>query len=112
MKIINSTYKGQIFTCPNCNKIHIEFGNVCINLTQQELKQFKDYVNSIDYQFYLYKNRHAQNRRKLLLNIGASNSFLALNVNEFIELKNLLSNKNEIPEIKNIQILISNINLN
>lgn len=112
MKIINSTYRCQIFTCPNCNKVHIEFGNVCINLTHQELEKFKDYVNSIDYQYYLFKNRNAQNRRKLLLYIGANGRFLALNANEFIELKNLLSNKSEIPDIKNIQLLTSNINLN
>ncbi len=91
MKLVNSTPNGQIFVCPRKRKLHLEFGNLFLMLSYDEFNQLVAYVNSIDYEFYLKKNKNAQNKRKLLLNIGFEDMFLALNETEFHELKNLIS---------------------
>lgn len=91
MKLVNSIPNGQIFVCPHRKKLHLEYGNLFLMLSYDEFNQFVAYVNSIDYQFYLKKNKNAQNKRKLLLNIGFEDMFLALNETEYHELKNLIS---------------------
>jgi hypothetical protein len=112
MKLINSTPNGKIFTCP-CQKIvHLEFGNLLLNLSFDELGAFKKYVNSIDFEFYLAKNRNAQNRRKLLLHCGLNGNYLALNAGAFLELRELLSLKPPKQELKLEHLLTNNITLN
>jgi len=112
MKLICSTPNGQIFACPFHNIVHLEFGNLLLNLSFDELGEFKEYVNSIDFEFYLAKNRNAQNRRKLLLHCGLNGNFLALNAGEFLELKELLSLKPQKQELKLEHLLTENIVLN
>ncbi len=94
MKILNSTPHGQIFACPCHNLLNLEFGNILIKLNYDELSRLTDYVNSIDYVYYLELNDKAANRRKILLDIGFRDIFFALNGDEFMELKRLLSMKN------------------
>jgi len=112
MKLLSSTPNGQIFACP-CQKIvHLEFGNLLLNLSFDELEAFREYVNSIDFEFYLAKNKNAQNRRKLLLHCGLNGNFLALNAGEFLELKELLSLKPQKQKLKLEHLLTEKINLN
>jgi len=112
MKLISSTPNGQIFTCPRLKIVHLEFGNLLLKLSFDELGAFKEYVNSIDFEFYLAKNKIAQNRRKLLLHCGLNGNFLALNTSEFLELKELLSLKPQKQELKLEHLLTENIILN
>ena len=112
MKLISSTPNGQIFVCPCQKIIHLEFGNLLLNLSFDELGAFKEYVNSIDFEFYLAKNRNAQNRRKLLLHYGSKGSYFALNASEFLELKELLSLKPQKQELKLEHLVTDNIFLN
>jgi hypothetical protein len=91
MKLVNSTPNGQIFICPCKKKVHLEYGNLFLMLTFDEFNQLATYVKSIDYQFYLGKNKNAQNKRKLLLNIGFQEMYFALNITEFLEFKSLIS---------------------
>ncbi len=91
MKIINSTPNGQIFFCPRQNIYHLEFGNLFLHLSSSEINQFTDYVYSIDHKHYLEKNQSSQNKRKLLLQVGARHIYLALNLFEFLELRDLVS---------------------
>lgn len=91
MKVINTTKNGQIFICSCHNKINFEFGNVFVKMTEEEFRRFKQYVKTINSSEFLRRNRGAQNRRKLLLHVGGSEIFFALNADEFSELKELLS---------------------
>ncbi len=111
MKLISSTPNGQIFFCPCHKTVHLEFGNMLLKLTFEQLDAFKEYVSTIDYKLYLAKNRDAQNRRKLLLYCGSNSNYFALNENEFLELKELLALKIEKQELK-LELLTDNINLN
>jgi len=91
MKLVNSSPNGQIFVCARKRKVHLEFGNLFLMLNFDEFNQLVKYINSVDYDFYLEKNKNAQNKRKLLLNMGFEEILLAVHLNEFIELKNLVS---------------------
>ncbi|MFW5706809.1 MAG: DUF6686 family protein [Bacteroidota bacterium] len=91
MKLVTSTPNGQIFVCARKRKLHLEFGNLFLMLTYDEFNQLAAYIKSIDYQHYLEKNKNAQNKRKLLLNIGFQDMFFAVTATEFLELKNLIS---------------------
>ncbi len=112
MKLINSTPNGQFFLCPCNNKLFLEFGTLFMQLTYDELGLFSEYVNSIDYKFWLVQNQNAQNRRKLLLHLKQNNTYLALHVHEFLELKDLLSLKRNPNALLNNPIISNNINLN
>lgn len=112
MKLVNSTRNGQLFECSYCqNKLRLEFGNIFLHLSYDEFTQFAQYINSIDYQFYLTKNRNAPNRRKLILCLDSKNVNMALNIHEFLELKDLVSLKSKPLGILNHKIEL-NITLN
>lgn len=93
MQIINTTPNGQIFTCGRCDKLHIEFGNLYFLLTRTELNSFAQYIDSVDYTLHLAKNKNMQMRKKLIMKLRFKDVYLALNVNEFLELTDLLSLK-------------------
>jgi len=84
---------------------HLEFGNLFIHLSDDELIRFKDYVESIEPNFYLIRNKEAQNRRKLMLSIGSKKIFFALYANEFAELRELLSLRKKNDIIRNTEII-------
>ncbi|NLT49608.1 MAG: hypothetical protein GXX85_01670 [Ignavibacteria bacterium] len=109
MKIINSTLNGQIFVCPCHNRIHLEFGNIVIQMNYEELESFSEYILKINYKHYLNINRNAPNRRKLLLHLGFKKIHFALTPNEFLELKELLSPKKEVKTFNPIDFLANPI---
>lgn len=93
MKLVNKTSNGQIAFCPDSKVFHLEFGNLFLTLTPCELQGFYKYVCSIDYKYYLNRNKEAFNNRKLLLEVGCYKVKLCLHASELFELKNLLSGK-------------------
>ncbi len=112
MKLISTTPNGQIFTCPCKKKVHLEYGNLLVNLSYDEFTEFVEYVKSINAEYYLAKNKKSQNRRKLLLYIGKKDAYLALNADEFSELKQLLLCKTHGNEFTDNQVIIGNTILN
>lgn len=106
MKLISKSVNGQIAFCPCQNIFHVEFGNLLLNLSYEDLKRFSDYVRNIDYAHYLRLNKDSFNRRKLLLNISASKACLCLSSSEFLELRELLELKNH-PRLLNNSDLIN-----
>ena len=105
MKLINKTPNGQIMFCPFYNTFHLEFGNLFFHMAPDEFETFRNYVGSIDYSYYLSLNRDAQNRRKLLLSVGARKSYLALHAHELTELRALLSLKKHTGIIRNLEVI-------
>lgn len=85
--------------------LQLEFGNVFLVLTYDELGEFAEYINAIDYKFYYKKNQYAQNRRKLLLRIGPKNIYLAVTPKEFLELRELVSLKSKNKILDNSEII-------
>lgn len=112
MGIIKNTPYGQISFCKCKNLYSLEFGNIYLYLTRDELLSFRNYVFSINHKHYLNINSNARNIRKLMLNIGHSALFFSLHEYEFLELKELLSfeyinKENMFTDVRNM-----NINLN
>lgn len=93
MQILKSTPNGQICYCKGRSSYHFEFGNIFTTLSGDEFLELKRYINSIDHAYYLELNRKAQNRRRLLLNIGSCQTYFCLHPEEFMELKELISLK-------------------
>lgn len=93
MTTINTSPHGQIAYCANQDVFFLEFGNQCFYMKPFAFEQFKIYVENIDYEFYLNKNKNAYNKRKLMLNIGLKNVYFCLNKEEILELKDLIFNK-------------------
>ncbi len=94
MKLVNKTPNGQIAFCPDREVFHLEFGNMFMTFTPRELQSFQQYVCNVDCQYYLHRNKDTFNNRKLLLEVGCNRVKFCLYVNEFFELKDLLSGEN------------------
>lgn len=109
MEFTHKTPNGQICFCNLHNCYHLEFGNIFLHLSYDELEKMRDYVSSIDYLFYLEKNKNSPTRRKLLLNIGSLKIYLCLDPTEFIELRELLSLKKKPAILKNREVIGTNL---
>ena len=105
MKLIKSTPNGQITYCPCTKRFGLEFGNLYLFFDAEELRSFNNYLQSIDYKHYLTANEDACNKRKLMLIIGASDIYLCLHANEFLELRELVSLKKTAGIISNKEVI-------
>jgi len=114
MKLINKTPNGQIIYCPFHQAFHLEFGNMFVHLSENELMSFKRYVDSIDYNFFLAQNEETANLRKLMLCIGSKHIFFVLHPHELKELRNLLTFKQKSPAelIQNTEVIEHNMIFN
>lgn len=90
MKRINSTPNGQLLYCEGHRTYHIEFGNLFVSMNPENFESFKSYLKTIQWEYYLERNRNAANRRKLVVNIGSQSIFMGLSSSEFMELKRLV----------------------
>lgn len=91
MRHINQTPNGSLTYCKGCKHYHLEFGNIYMNLSESQLDGFTKYVMEVDIEHYLALNKHACNKRKLMLQIGHCGAFFCINPNELFELRKLLS---------------------
>lgn len=81
--IINKTEHGLVFKCQKCNKIHIEFRNINLNLTENDYLQFAEYINSIDGEYWEEQNKLCLYGRKIRIPIHYSTKFcLVFNLEE------------------------------
>jgi hypothetical protein len=112
MKLISKTANGQVTFCKHHNHYHLEFGNLFLHLSIDDLQHLSDYVKSIDYQHNFNLNRESVNIRKVLLNIGSKRIFFLVNQSEFSELKNLLAPKHIYQLIQNKEIINLELNYN
>ncbi len=106
MITVNQSPNGQIAYCATRRLYQIEFGNIFFNLSNDEMKNFRKYIDSIDYQHYLLVNKKAFNNRKLMLNVGSRKIYFSLHAHEFIELRHLL-NINKTNELINNNNIIN-----
>jgi hypothetical protein len=105
MQVLKSTQNGQILYCPRHDLLQLEFGNIHMHISYNDLNQLADYVSSINHDFYLKKNKKTMNRRKILLHIGSERIYLALTRNEFLELRDLVSFKSDAGLIDNMKLI-------
>ena len=89
---INKTQNGQIFKCNMCDKIHVEYKNLCFNLTIKQFDNFADYMSKLDGDKWENSNKNLQYKRKIIIPIGLKSFQIILNKEELLELNNLLNN--------------------
>lgn len=89
MKLLNATPNGLIFFIPQDKKLHIEFGNLFILTTYDELGQFVKYLNTVSYHI-IKQQCYNFIRKEFVLHLNYKDIFLALSLNELNELKELL----------------------
>lgn len=88
--IINQTRYGIVFKCSNCNKIHIEFNNFNLNLSEPDYRLFVQYINNLDGDYWVEKNKGSICQRKIRIPITPTAVCLMLHPNELSELRQLL----------------------
>lgn len=112
MKLITRSPNGQISQCKCYEGYRFEFGNIVLNLTEEELEQFKNYVLSIDIDYYLSLNKNAKTIKKLILHVGSGSVQMALNRSEFLEICTLLTTNNSNAIITNRYIVAQDLSMN
>lgn len=112
MELLVKKQLGQVTYC-NIQKIYfIEFGNILFKFAKDKLIQFCNYVNKVDYEYWLKQNKDCFNTRKLLLDCGAKQCGFALHVSELKELSELLNDTIQKIENHNVTIHFRGLCLN
>ena len=93
MKCIHQTPNGRLRFCAGCGHYHLEFGNIFLNLTRQQLDGFVKYVMDVDALHYLKLNKDSCNNRKLMLQIGHCGAYFCVTNEELFELRELLGSQ-------------------
>ncbi|HHU26124.1 MAG TPA: hypothetical protein GXZ56_05850 [Bacteroidales bacterium] len=90
MHIINQTQYGIVFKCSVCNKIHIEFNNFNLNLSESEYNRFVEYIHELDGDYWEESNKKSMYRRKIRIPIAPTRTCLMLHADELPALRQLL----------------------
>ncbi len=81
------TLNGKIFICPNCNKIHLEFGNFGIDFkTEQNLQEMLKYLLEVKSMKAELADQDNPYRRKIIIPFQHTNIKALLNSEELDEL--------------------------
>ena len=89
--LLSKTKNGQIYKCPNCNKIHVEFNNLNFNFSQKQFDKFTEYILNLNGTKWEEKNKASFYQRKIIIPIGHNSFNVLLNNSELIELKQLFN---------------------
>lgn len=86
------TANGQIFVCPICSKIHLEFGNIAADFCREnKLRDFSQYLHALDARLITQMNQTSAYRRKVMIAFPETGMKLVLSVPKLDELKQLIS---------------------
>jgi len=95
--VINQTANGCVFTCPRCEKVHVEFQNIFFSFDEKEYEYFCSCFLRMDGDYYEQMNARMKSKRKIIVPIGHRNASMLLNNKELEELQTLLSGNNNTP---------------
>jgi ribosomal protein S18 len=89
--MIKESANGQLFICPDCKQIHLEFNGIRLDFPRFNLLMgFYDYIDSMNVSKIEEKNRSNQFRRKITVVFPKNSIKLLLTYGEYEELKQLL----------------------
>ncbi|MFT4752679.1 MAG: hypothetical protein ACI9GM_001191 [Salibacteraceae bacterium] len=106
--LINKTENGILFFCNGCKLLHLEFKNISLNFTKQQLNDFYEHVEKLDGSSWELANQSSPFRRKIVIPLFNGNFNFMINLEELIELKNLIHKTNNSLHntlLKNIDII-------
>ena len=83
---------GELHYCPANQLYHLMFNNIHLILYEEQYKSLKKYVSEIQMRFWLDKFSDTLVKRKIPIPTSQENLILVFDIQEFIQLKSLLSN--------------------
>ena len=84
------TDKGQIIKKLPENEFHVEFGNVLWKLTLFQFKVLRQFIDSLDKDFFSVKNENTLMKREIRIPVNGTNLSIMLNDEELNDLRDLL----------------------
>lgn len=81
----------RLFTCNNCDKIHLEVSNILIHFNNKEqLSTFCKYLDEIDAQSFSDVNSHLVFSKQIFLPVPGTNINMAFTISEFNRLRHII----------------------
>lgn len=89
VKVLSKVSHGELSICNECNVYHLEFNNVYFELTTAQFKRFKNFIQTLDEDYWETKYANAKVSRKIPIPSKQANLVLMFNRYEIRELKQL-----------------------
>lgn len=90
IKTIAKNCNGQLSFCKGCNSYHLDFNNFSLQLRKKDLKAFKQFLNSIEVEYWESKYECQVMKRKIPIPTAQENLVLMFNKQELESLKDLV----------------------
>jgi hypothetical protein len=92
--VLAESLYGRAFTCESaqCNAIHIEFGNIALNLGLREFYQLQALIDSLDALYCEHFFAESLWERKLQIQLKPTQTMIAFNRAELDDMRFLLKN--------------------
>ena len=90
---------GELHYCESCNTYHLLYKNFHFVLNIKEYQALKNHINDIDIEFWLDKFGETKVKRKIPVATSQENLILVFDIYEFIALKSLFFNQQQVNEI-------------
>ena len=90
IKTLKTNSFGNISICKDCGVYNINFTNIYLELTEQELILFRDYISKIDIDYWLCKYNSIPLKRKIVVLTTQKNISLLFDKTEFNAFKDLV----------------------
>jgi len=94
LKTLSKVKSGELSLCVDCKIYHLEFNNLYFEFDYRQYLQFKEYLKTIDIQFWECKYAQSILKRKIPIPSVQSNLVLLFNRQEIEELKTLFLRRN------------------
>ncbi|WP_194766882.1 DUF6686 family protein [Tamlana sp. I1] len=91
IKVLSKVKSGELSLCIKCQVYHLEFNNIYLELNKNEFMQFKNYLNTIEIDYWEHKYACAKVKRKIPIPSMQNNLVLMFKRQEIYELKRLFS---------------------
>lgn len=95
MNVLSKTQNGQIFLCNACQLYHVEYKNLSFNFTEEQLSNFKQYLQNLNGDQLELQNDFLPYQRKIVIPIGHESFTILIDKNELNELVQLFVNINQ-----------------
>ena len=90
IKMLKKNSFGNISICKDCGVYNISFTNIYLELPEQELVFFRDYISKIDVDYREYKYSSVPIKRKIVVLTTQKNISLLFDKTEFNAFKDLV----------------------
>jgi hypothetical protein len=91
IRIVAKNKQGQLSYCSGCTVYKLTFNNLSLELYPDQLNKLKDYVNTIEIEYWEIKHERMVMKRKIPLPSAQKNLTMMFDKHEIVLLKLLLN---------------------